>query len=75
MTSEQWITIKTIYCTQAKQEATLEFLMQYPSEHMPDQPPRVLARRCSISKECVVKENCHCHWTGTNPIYDPFEYI
>jgi hypothetical protein len=42
---------------------------------LPDQPPRILARRCSISKECVVKDDCNCHWTGTNPLYDPFDYV
>jgi hypothetical protein len=75
MADEQWITVKTIYCKQSKQEATLEFLVAHSPEHMPDQPPRILARRCSISKECVVKDDCNCHWTGTNPLYDPFDYV
>lgn len=74
MATEQWISIKTIYCKKAEAEASLEFLVVHPDEHMPDQPPRIIARRCSIGNECVIKDGCNCHWTGTNPLYDPFEY-
>lgn len=74
MTQESWVTIKTIQCTQLKKEVSLEFLMSYPPEHLPDQARRLVARRCSAGSECVVRDDCHCHWTGTNPLYDPFEY-
>ena len=69
-----WEPVRTIFCEQAGAEASLEFRLVFPSDHLPDQPARVIARRCSLGLACSEKTGIlGCCWTGTNPLYDPFE--
>jgi hypothetical protein len=34
---------------------------------LPDQPPRIIARRCSNAIECNMMDHTACEWCGTNP--------
>lgn len=72
MAVKAWEQVKTIYCERANAEATLEFEVVYPSEPLPDQPPHIVGRRCSLALDCAAHGNSNCCWTGANPIYDPF---
>lgn len=73
MAETAWEKSKTIYCDHVDCQVALEVEVAYPSEHLPDQLPRILARRCSHGKECSLLEKAACVWAGTNPNYDPFD--
>ncbi len=73
MSETNWETIKVHYCSRAGAEVTLEAQVIYPPEFLPDQPPRVVAHRCSYGVECNLMDKPTCVWSGTNPNYDPFE--
>ena len=47
MAVKTWQTIKVRYCHHADAEVELEAQTVYPAEWLPDQPPRILAHRCS----------------------------
>ncbi|RPI87016.1 MAG: hypothetical protein EHM41_06485 [Chloroflexi bacterium] len=68
----EWQTIKTCFCDRVHAEVGLEAQVVYPAENLPDQPPRILAHRCSRSCECNMESRPSCKWAGTNPFYDPF---
>ncbi|HLF91308.1 MAG TPA: hypothetical protein VI451_20355 [Anaerolineales bacterium] len=72
MATKTWETVKTVYCLRIQQEVTLEALVVYPPEHMPDGPPQVLGHRCSEGLMCNTLDKPACVWAGTNPIYNPF---
>ena len=72
MTMRRWERIKVLYCQHAAAEAALEVQVVYPPEWFPDQPPRVLAHRCSRAAECNLVGKPSCIWAGTNPVFDPF---
>jgi hypothetical protein len=67
-----WKSIKECECERIGEEVALEVQLVYPSEFLPDQPPRVLAHRCSKGLECNLIEKPACVWAGTSPGYDPF---
>jgi hypothetical protein len=67
-----WETIKVQYCHHVSNEVSLEVQLVYPGDIMPDQPPRVLAHRCSRGIDCNFIDRPICVWAGTNPTYDPF---
>lgn len=67
-----WQTTQVRYCHQIQEEVELEAELVYPSEVLPDQPPRLLARRCSHGMACLLDGRPKCIWAGTNPAYDPF---
>lgn len=73
MAEKAWETVKTIHCDHVECDVALEVEVVYPSEHLPEQLPRLLARRCSRGVECSLMEKAACIWAGTNPNYDPFE--
>lgn len=50
----------------------LEAKLVYPADIMPNQPPRVLSRRCSKAIDCNQLDRPTCCWAGTLPGYDPF---
>jgi hypothetical protein len=54
------------------EDVTIQVKVVYPLDILPDQPPRVLARRCSKGMDCNQLERPSCVWAGTNPGYDPF---
>lgn len=67
-----WESLKTQYCSRAGIEVSMQADLVYPSESLPDQPPRVLAHRCSNAMACNQFSQASCVWAGTNPGYDPF---
>ena len=52
MANKSWETVKLQYCHHACEDVCLEAEVVYPAEWLPDQPPRVLARRCSHGMNC-----------------------
>lgn len=72
MTTRVWQKIKVQYCRHAGGEVALEAEVLYPSEHLPDHGPRVVAHRCSLGVDCGLLSEASCVWAGTNPFYDPF---
>jgi len=73
MAQKTWDVIKVRYCQHVAQEVGLEAEAVYPAEWMPDQPPRILAHRCSHAFACSLDPRPSCVWAGTNPTYDPFK--
>lgn len=67
-----WKPMKAVYCEKAEQEVALEVKVVYPAEFLPEQPPRVLAHRCSAALDCNMLDRPSCIWTGTLPGFDPF---
>lgn len=67
-----WQTIKVQHCHHVNREVGLEAQIVYPAEWLPDQPPRILAHRCSHAFACILDGRPSCVWAGTNPSYDPF---
>lgn len=65
-----WQVEKIAYCAHAGREIAIETAVVYPAEHLPDQPPRILARRCSNGIECNLLEKAACALCGTNPSLD-----
>ncbi len=47
MTEKTWETLKVQYCQHVDQKVGLQAQVVYPPEHLPDQPGRILAHRCS----------------------------
>ena len=72
MTTKTWHTMKTRFCDHVDCEVNLEVQVVYPPEILPDQPPRVLAHRCSEAIRCNLVSKPGCIWAGTNPTHDPF---
>ena len=73
MAKKVWQEIKVHHCVRAGREVTLEAEVVYPAEFLPDTPPRVVSHRCSYGMECNLMDKPTCVWSGTNPLYDPFE--
>lgn len=71
MSQKQWKVSKIRYCEHVGHEIALESQVVYPPEQLPDQPPRVFARRCSNAMECNQMDRMTCAWCGTNPDYLP----
>ena len=71
MARKKWQVSKIRYCEHVGHEIALETEVVYPAEHLPDQPPRVIARRCSNAMECNKIDRMTCAWCGTNPDYKP----
>ena len=72
MAMRTWEASKTCYCDHVNHDVALEVEVVYPVDHLPDQPPRVLAHRCSHGVSCNQFASPACVWAGTNPDYDPF---
>jgi len=72
MAVKMWQTIKVSYCQRADKEVSLEAELLYPDEHLPDQPPRIIAHRCAYGLQCNLNMESGCVWAGTHPTYDPF---
>ena len=70
MAKKVWQVEKVKYCEHVEQEVAIENEVIYPAEFLPDQPPRVIARRCSHSLECNMLEKPACALCGTNPDMD-----
>jgi hypothetical protein len=71
MTKQQWEVSMIRYCELVGHPVALEVNVVYPPEHLPDQPPHVIAHRCSNAIECNKLDKMTCAWCGTNPDYYP----
>ncbi len=71
MAFRTWQVSKIKYCEYVGHEVALEDEVVYPAEYLPDQPPRVLASRCSNATICNQLERPVCIWCGTNPNHQP----
>jgi len=71
MAFRTWQVDKIKYCDLIGQEVALEMDVVYPAEHLPDQPPRVNAHRCSNAMICNQLDKPACIWCGTNPDRQP----
>lgn len=71
MAQKQWYVSKICYCEHVGHEIALETQVVLPAEHLPEQPPRVMAHRCSSALECNATDKPTCAWCGTNPDYYP----
>ena len=67
-----WQRVRTAVCDGIGEEVHLEALLVYPVDLFPDQPPRVMRRRCSAAVTCNLRDQPTCCWSGTLPGYDPF---
>lgn len=72
MAEKKWQSVKQRYCDQAGCNVSLEVQIVLPATFMPEQPPRILAHRCSKGLQCSTLTRPTCVWAGTNPDYDPF---
>lgn len=71
MAYRKWQVSKIKHCEHVGHDVALETDVVYPAEYLPDQPPRVRARRCSNAMECNLFEQPVCVWCGTNPEHEP----
>lgn len=71
MAEKIWKIEKDKYCEHVGQQVQIQDQVIYPSDILPDQPPRVLAHRCSNATECNATEKASCSFCGTNPDLDP----
>jgi hypothetical protein len=71
MAEKIWKIEKIKYCEHAAREIAIENNVVYPAENLPDQPPRIIGRRCSNALECNSFEKAACALCGTNPDLDP----
>jgi len=72
MAERIWQVKKLKYCMHIGREIALENELVYPADFLPDQPPRILASRCSNAVECnMMFEKPVCSWCGTNPGHEP----
>jgi hypothetical protein len=72
MSNREWQVVKVRHCHHVDKEVGLEAQVVFPAEFLPDQPPRILAHRCSAAMSCNQDGRPSCIWAGTNPAYDPF---
>ena len=70
MAFRTWQIKKIQYCEHVGHEIALENELVYPAEHLPDQPARILARRCSSAVECNLLDKPACAWCATNPAHE-----
>jgi len=72
MAFRTWEVSRISYCEHVGHEIALEAEKVYPAENLPDQPARVVARRCSNALACNCMDKPGCIWSGTQPDYQPF---
>jgi len=71
MADARWETVRVEMCERVGKRAALELHCVYPAEFLPDQPPHVIARRCSLGVSCNLLETPGCCFAGTLPAFDP----
>lgn len=67
-----WEPLRIICCDRVGEDVTLQLKVVYPLDILPDQPPRVLARRCSKGEDCNQPNHPACLWSGKLSGYEPF---
>ena len=70
MAEKIWVFEKSKYCEHVGREILIENELVLPAEHLPEQPPHIVARRCSCALECNLQEHPACALCGTNPNLD-----
>ena len=73
MAKKVWQVEKTKYCEHLQEEVAIEVEVVYPAEQLPEQAPRIVARRCTKALEGNCIEPPACSLSGTNPDVDPVE--
>jgi hypothetical protein len=58
MAFKTWQIDKIKYCEHVGHEIALEAEVVYPAEHLPEQAPRVMSRRCSNATVCNMIDRC-----------------
>ena len=72
MAKRTWQVKMVKYCEHVGHEIALENQVVYPAEHLPDQPPRIMASRCSNAVQCnTMFDKPVCVLCGTNPEHEP----
>ncbi len=71
MAEAAWEITRVEMCDRVGQLASLEVYRTYPAEFLPDQPPHVGARRCSLGISCNMLDRPGCQFAGTLPGFDP----
>jgi hypothetical protein len=71
MAQKEWQVEKVHYCEHVGQAIALEVELVYPADHLPDQPPHVVAHRCSKALECNQQDKMVCSYSFTNPDLKP----
>ena len=71
MAQKQWYVSMVLYCEHVGHEVDLETEVVLPSEYLPEQPPRIIARRCSNAIDCNGSNKPPCAWYATNTDYRP----
>jgi hypothetical protein len=71
MAQKQWQVEEVRYCEHVGQEVDLEVEVVYPADYLPDQPPHVIAHRCSKALECNQHDKMVCAYCFTNPAQNP----
>ena len=71
MTEKKWLVEKVHYCEHVGQEVKVEVQVVYPAENLPDQPPHVIAHRCSKALDCNQMDKQVCVYCFTNPDVKP----
>ena len=64
MAWESWRTVKRARCEVVDKNVALESQLVFAAETLPDQPPRVLAYRCSSAEDCERFDQPSCPWGG-----------
>ena len=72
MAQKSWQVVKVQFCDRTGCDVAYEVQVVHPPDIMPDQPPRIQARRCSHADQCTMADHPGCFWSGTNPLFDPF---
>ena len=71
MAEKTWQVEEIKHCAHIGHEVAIESEVVYPAEHLPDQPPHVVAHRCSFGIECNMIDHPVCALCGTNPDINP----
>ncbi len=73
MATIAWVTDREFECEHIGQRVRIESELVFPADHLPEQPPRRRARRCSHHLECNLRDTPSCVWAGTHPLYNPLD--
>ena len=72
MAEKTWQIEQIKHCEHVGHEVAIENELVFPADHLPDQPPHIIAHRCSNAIECnMMVEHPVCDLCGTNPDVDP----
>ena len=71
MAQKKWQVSKVRYCEHVGQVVALEVQVVLPADQIPDQPPHVIAHRCSKAMECNKVDKIVCAYCFTNPNANP----